>query len=247
VKWLLKVGVTVLLVLLCLMAAAWLVSPSPIDRDPPRDLPWTLPDYRAAKTAWSIGPDGRIYNQVEHFFLEGISPTMVAWFYQQLPISTVEYRGDIYPLYHMFHPTEHGTLRVLEPAPDGAPGMSEGALIEREEWFGPYDSRGAARIVSFSDRGMLAIPVLAGMEMGSVRHTWKGVDGGTAYRVDAVIGSDLPYVGWLLNIYLRERVFHPAMLEQWQRHQVEEVSSLQFFLPGIYAQRGSKNHYLIRE
>ena len=234
-----------LLLLLVGVMAVVLLSPGPIERDPPRDLPWELPDYRQAKTAWSIDADGRIHTQVEHYFLEGITPEMVAWFYQQLPISTVEYRGVTYPLYHIFHPTEHGTLRVLEPAPDGTPGMSVGALIMREEWFGPYDSRGAARIVEFSNAGMLAIPVFAGIEIGSVRHTLEAVDGGTSYRVDTVIGSRVPILGWLLNRYLRERIFHPAMLGQWQRHQVEEVSSLQFFLPEIYAQRGRGNHYSI--
>ena len=39
---------------------------------------------------------------------------MVSWFYQQLPISTVELHGVTYPLYHIFHPSEHGTLRVLD-------------------------------------------------------------------------------------------------------------------------------------
>ncbi len=225
------------------VAGVALLAPGPIERDPPRDLPWQLPDYRQAKTAWSIDDDGRIHTRVEHFLLRDITPEMVAWFYQQLPISTVEFRGATYPLYHIFHPTEHGTLRVLEPAPDGTPGMSVGALIMREEWFGPYDSRGAARIVEFSSAGMLAVPVFAGVEMGSVRHTLEAVDGGTAYRVDAVIGSDLPLIGWLLNRYLRERIFHPAMLAQWQRHQVEEVSSLQFFLAQLYAQRGRGNHF----
>ena len=38
---------------------------------------------------------------------------MVAWFYQQLPISTIAYKGVTYPLYHIFHPTEHGALRVV--------------------------------------------------------------------------------------------------------------------------------------
>ena len=36
-------------------------------------------------------------------------------------------------------------------------------------------------------------------------------------------------LGSLLNLYLRKRVFHPQMIAQWQRHQIEEVSSLQFF------------------
>jgi hypothetical protein len=40
-------------------------------------------------------------------------------------------------------------------------------------------------------------------------------------------------------------VFHPEMLEQWLRHQIEEVASLQFFLPQIYAQRDSGTHFLL--
>ena len=115
----------------------------------------------------------------------------------------------------------------------------------REEWFGPFDSRGAARIVGFSDAGMLAIPEVAGLEIGRVRHSLRAVNGGTAYRVDSVIGSDLPLIGPLINLYLRKQVFHPAMLEQWRRHQVEEVASLQFFLAQIYAQREHGRHFVL--
>ena len=228
---------------LCLFAliAVWL--PGPIARDTPRDLPWQLPDYRLADTGWELLPDGRIRTYVEHFFLEDISPAMVMWFYQQLPIATVEYGGDSLPLYHIFHPSEHGTIRVLEPAPNGAAGMARGAMVHREEWFGPYDSRGSARIVEFSELGMLALPQVAGLPIGEIRHSLRSENGGTAYRVDGLIGSDLPLLGTVVNYYLRTAVFHPAMIEQWQRHQLEEVASLQFFLPQLYAQRANGTHF----
>ncbi len=238
-----------LLVVLCVIApllALILLLPGPIVRDAPRELPWVLPDYRLGNTHWDVGEDGRIYAEVEHFFLRDISPEMVSWFYRYLPISTVEYRGITYPLYHIFHPTEHGTFRVLEPAWDGTPGMGFGSLVEREEWFGPYDSRGAARVVEFSDAGFLAIPEAAGIEIGEVRHTFRQVEGGTQYRVDATIGSTLPVIGPLLNWYLRNRVFHPEMLEQWQRHQLEEVASLQFFLRDLYAQRHNGSAFVLQ-
>jgi hypothetical protein len=224
-----------------------LLAPAPIARDAPRDLPWELPDYRLAQMHWETGEDGKIYATVQHFFLPDISPHMVSWFYRYLPISTVEYKGITYPLYHIFHPSEHGTLRLLEPASDGSKGMGLGALAEREEWFGNYDSRGAARIVEYSDAGFLAIPEVAGIPIGQVRHTFQAVDGGTQYRVDAVIGTDLPLLGPLLNLYLRHKVFHPAMMEQWQRHQVEEVASLHFFLPELYAQRNSAEAFILHD
>lgn len=236
-----------LAVLAVLALAAYIVyfTSNPVARDAPRDLPWTLPDYRAATTSWHVGEDGKIYTSVEHFFLESISPAMVAWFYQQLPLATVELGGKTMPLYHIFHPTEHGRLWVLEPAPGGEQGMALGAVIQREEWFGPFDSRGAARFVEFSDAGMLAIPEFAGIAIGSVRHSYTAENGGTRYRVDTVIGADLPLLGPVLNWYLRTQVFHPDMLVQWQRHQVEEVSSLQFFLPALYAQRGNSPVYVL--
>ena len=240
-KWAAVSGVFGVIIVLLL----WSLAADPLQRDTPRDLPWQLPDYRLANTHWEVGDDGRIYTQVEHFFLAGISPAMVAWFYQQLPISTVELEGVTYPLYHIFHPTEHGVIRVQEAAPDGTPGMATGAVIQRDEWFGPFDSRGAAKIMQLSAAGMLAVPRAGPFKIGEVRHSFKAADGGTAYRVDTVIGSELPVLGAVLNLYLREQVFHPEMIEQWQRHQIEEVASLQFFLPQIYAQRDSGTHYVL--
>ena len=239
-------AVSCLISIAVLSAITFLViSPEPLQRDAPRDLPWVLPDYRNAHTQWEVGDDGRIHALVEHFFLKGISPAMVAWFYQQLPVSTVELNGTNYPFYHIFHPTGHGRIKVVEAAPDGSPGMAKGSMIMREEWFGPYDSRGTARMVEFSDDGMLAIPKAAGIEIGEVRHIYQAVKGGTAYKVEAIIGSDLPVIGPLLNWYIRSQVFHPAMMELWQQHQIEEVASLQFFLADLYAQRGGDKHYVL--
>ena len=65
--------------------------------------------------------------------------------------------------YHLFHPSEHGRIRVAEPATDGTPGMGVGALVEREEWFGPFDSKGDGRITQFSSKGMTVVPEEVGM------------------------------------------------------------------------------------
>ena len=216
-------------------------APAPIPRDAPRSLPYELPDYRAARTGWDILEDGRIHAWVEHLYLRDIAPEQVAWFYRYLPIATIRYNDTVYPLYHFFHPTEHGRLQVVEPATDGSAGMGVGSVVQRDEWFGEYDSRGAARIDAFTDTGFIAIPEAFGLTIGEVRHQLSAEAGGTRYRVDTLIGSELPVLGAALNWYLRTRVFHPDMLVQWQRHQVQEVSTLQFLLPVIYPQRGGDN------
>ncbi|QFU76527.1 hypothetical protein EY643_13140 [Halioglobus maricola] len=237
------------LLVVALIAAplAWAFWPQALYRDPPRQLPWELPDYREASRSWQVDENGLIQAHVEHFFLQDISPQMVSWFYQVLPVSTIAYRGETIPLYHIFHPTEHGRIRVLEAAADGAEGMGQGALIEREEWFGPYDSRGRARLREFSSTGMVAIPEFAGLAMGRIEHRFEQRQSGTYYTVTSTIGSDLPVVGAVLNYYIRNFMFHPAMMEQWQRHQVEEVASLQFFLRALYLQRGEGTRFSLAD
>lgn len=233
-----------LLAPLLIVSAFWLYNPEPLERDPPRQLPWELTDHRLAGKQVEYTSNGTLQIQVDHLLLTGVTPAMVAWFYRVLPISTIEYQGVTYPLYHFFHPTEHGTIWIAEPASDGRPGMGQGAVVARDEWFGPYDSHGAARLTSFSDAGMVAQAQVAGIHFATIQHIFTAAEGGTRYRLEANIGSDLPLVGALLNLYLRTRVYHPDMVNEWLRHQVEEVGSLPFFLPQIYAQRNLENHYV---
>jgi len=230
--------------LLLVITVFWLLNPEPLKRDPPRPVPWNLPDHRLAKKQVEYTAEGTLKIQVDHALLPGVTPAMVAWFYRILPISTLEYQGVTYPLYHFFHPTEHGTIWIADAASDGQPGMGQGAVVARDEWFGPYDSRGAARLTSFSDVGMVAEAQVAGINFVTIRHSFTAAEGGTQYRLEALIGNDLPLIGALLNLYLRTQVYHPAMVKEWLRHQVEEVGSLPFLLPQIYAQRNPRNHYV---
>lgn len=237
--------VTTVLLSVVLVTIGWHLPQPQVYHDPPRDLPWEVPDHRAANKQFEYLADGRIRVVTHHLPLPGITPAMLAWFYQQLPISTVELDGITYPLYHLFHPTEHGQLWVVTPAPDGKPGMAEGAVIERHEWFGEFDSQGKALISAFSDQGMTATAYAAGMTIGVVEHRYSMVAGKTRYVVTATIGSELPVIGTLINKYLRERVFTAAMIPQWMRHQVEEVGVLPHFLPALYAQRGAMNNHFV--
>ena len=77
-----------------------------------------MPDYKQAKTSIKILDDGRIKMSIEHLPLIEIEPKMVAWFYQNLPISTVEFSGQRYSWYHIFHPNEHGEITIKELAND---------------------------------------------------------------------------------------------------------------------------------
>lgn len=229
----------------CAVAIAWMLPTPSVKHDPPRALPWQVPDHNQADKRYEYLPDGRIRVITHHLPLPGITPAMLSWFYQHLPTSTVNLNGTTYPLYHLFHPTEHGRLWVDEAADSAMPGMTQGAVIVREEWFGKYDSRGKARITEFSEKGFTAVAYVVGLEVGVVQHRFTVAAGETHYVVHATMGSTLPVLGSLLNAYLKDRVFTEGMMDQWMRHQVEEVGSLVHFLPQLYQQRSQGNHFTI--
>jgi len=236
-----------------LIAAFWFKSISNFTHEPPRELPWTLPNYKQAKTSVEVLDDGRIKISIEHLPLIGIQPKMIAWFYQNLPVSTVEISGHVYSWYHIFHPSEHGIVTVKEQANNGRAGMGLGALVYRQEWFGIYNSKGTGRIIEFSEQGMVAKPELLGMHFGEIKHSYTQTtfistktelkELGTQYNVDSIIGSDLPVIGFMINYYIRKKMFSEPMINEWLRHQIEEVASLQFFLRELYKTKPKDNHY----
>ena len=230
-------------VLLAGAVLGWLLTGKGLQHDAPRTLPWPVPDHRPAHTTHAVLPDGRLRIAITHLPLTGIRPEMLAWWYRKLPISTVDI-GDIrYPFYHVFHPTEHGRIRVVEPAQDGQSGMGVGALVEREEWFGPFDSKGAGRVTRLDATGMTVVPEVAGLRFGEIEHLFDVTPNGTQYRVVSTIGVEWPLVGGMVNWAIRRAMYPDAMLQQWERHQIEEVGMLQHFLPALYASQPQGNAY----
>ncbi len=217
--------------------------PANPEHDAPRDLPWPLRDVSQARTAHEILPDGRIHLTIQHRPLPGVTPEMLAWWYRVLPISQVEFDGALRPMYHLFHPFEHGRIWVEEPAADGQPGVGAGGIVARYEWFGPYDSEGAARVIELSPRRFVSRPTIAGLTFGEIRHEWGTSAQGATYTVETIIGVDWPLVGPWVNALLRRYAFSDGMLREWQRHQVEEVGLLPHFLPQLYAGRNERNIY----
>jgi hypothetical protein len=237
------VPILVVGLLLLGLGVLWLKPSRALVRDAPRQLPWSVPDYRLGKASHSVLADGRLRIDITHLPLSGIRPEMLAWWYQKLPISSVDLNGSRYPFYHVFHPTEHGRIRVVEPASDGTPGMGVGALVEREEWFGPYDSKGAGRIAELSASGMTVVPEVAGLKFGEIRHLFEATPTGSQYRVISIIGVEWPLIGTGVNALIRRSMYSETMLNEWERHQIEEVGMLQHFLKALYESRPEGNAF----
>jgi len=211
--------------------------------DAPRSLPWQLRDVGEAETTREVLPDGRIHLTIRHRPLPGVTPEMLAWWYRVLPLGTVELDGAMRPLYHLFHPSEHGRIWVEAAASDGRPGVGAGGIVARYEWFGPYDSEGAGRVNELSTQRFVVRPLVAGVQFGEILHQWGASPDGATYMLDSIIGVDWPLIGPAINALLRRHVYSDAMIREWQRHQVEEVGLLPHFLPALYEQRNERNIY----
>lgn len=87
--------------------------------------------------------------------------------------------------------------------------MGVGALVSRQEWFGAYNSKAAGRIIEFSQQGMVVRPEVLGFNFGEISHSFiqklytlidaKKQQLGTQYKVDSIIGSNVPVIGPMIN------------------------------------------------
>lgn len=198
---------------------------------------WEYPKLNEAIYKTEIMTDGKILIEIQHPLLKGITPEMISWWYRNLASGKATIENKEYDYYLLFHLSEHGQTRVVAAATDGSPGMGVGAVIYRQEKFGSYLSKGFGRVESFSNNGFVVTPVMGPLNFGRIEHTFEAKDGGTLYKVQTILGSDAPVIGPLLTYYIRVKQFPPEVVQEWIRHQVEEVGSLVHLLPQIYPQR----------
>lgn len=204
-------------------------------------LGWLLALPDAAATG---DPFGQHHSAARQVTPANVGELEVAWTHRN---GDVEFAGRTHPHYHVFHPFEHGRIWVEAPAGDGRPGVGAGGIVARYEWYGPYESEGSARVIELSPRRFVSRPRVAGLGIGEFRHEWGVSPEGATYRVENLIGVDWPVVGPWVNALLRRYVFSEGMLNEWTRHQVEEVGLLPHFLPLLHAQRNDENVYHLPE
>ena len=219
---------------LLLLAVLFFMPAPDFEIEPARPILWDYPSLSEAKISHQILDDGRLQIQTVHPLLPNVTPKMLAWWYKNLALSEATIDGVSYPYYHLFHLSEHGQFSIIQAATDGSPGMGVGAIVYRQETFGPYRSKGQARVERFDNSGFVAIPFMGPVDFGRVEHSFKQVTGGTHYTVDVILGPEIPFFGRAINFFIRNKQFSKPILNQWNRHQVEEVGSLPHFLPKLY-------------
>jgi len=202
--------------------------------EPPRPHFWNYPIVNEARFKTEITQEGTLKIELHHPILKGVTPEMLSWWYRNLASGKATLEGVEYTYYHLFHLSEHGQTHILSPATDGSSGMGVGAIVYRQEKFGPYLSKGQARVEEFNSNGFVVKPIMGPLSFGKIQHIFKSVESGTEYSVFTELGSDAPLIAPILNYYITHKQFAPDVVKEWIRHQVEEVGSLVHFLPKLY-------------
>lgn len=139
-------------------------------------------------------------------------------------------------MYRIWHPLDHIRVRVLQPAPDGSPGFSKGAVVEiNERTIEP--ERFVTKVAQMDVTGITLIARKGPIQFGNLHHTFTGTPEGTLYQSRLVVGSMVPILGKILTTVVKKRIFTPEMGRAWFKHNIEEVGNFEFFLPGLYAEQ----------
>ena len=203
----------------------------------PRPIAWQMKVLASAKTSFAKLANGQIVLTIEHDLIRGVTPAMLAWWFQHLG-GTMVYEGVTYPRYWVWHPTDHIYWKLVSRGPNGSTGA--GARFRIVEAFGadPEHYVNSTDFVEKCDEeGLSLVTRVAGMEIFRLEHRFNQVEEGTLYRSRMVVGSSVPLIGHLFNFIVRPRIFSDASAQRWLLHNIEEVGNFEFFLPALYAEQ----------
>jgi hypothetical protein len=159
---------------------------------------------------------------------------MLAWWFGHV-VGDMEYAGQRWPRYLVWHPLDHISYEVLSNPLSGAVGA--GARLRIREAF-QRDPRKLLDVTVDVERVDTKVAIIGSRALGlnvlRLVNSFTPTERGTLYRTEMTIGSE----GWIgrlgFNRLMRGRVLAGDMALAWVQHHIEEVGNLPNFLPGLY-------------
>ncbi len=161
---------------------------------------------------------------------------MIMWFYENLPTARVEVGDETYPLYRIWHPSDHVSIDVISPAPSGSPGLSAGATFHVREFVSDGFLDITPKMEKRDSAGTRAVTSLGPIEFMNLEHAFHATDEGIRVISTGTVGSTVPVIGSLLNVAAR-RMTSEERMKPMLRHMIEEFGNFEFFLRDLWSQR----------
>lgn len=187
---------------------------------------------------------GALRVQIEHDDIQGVTPEMLKWWFENLAGTTTwngkDFSGPEVYYYHLWHHRDHKRITPITDAPDGSKnnGFRVGALTRIDEQFNDYHERVAQTMLTTRlDTSEFTFDILgpAGSPVGLITHKYAAVPGGVSFYAETMIDFRTPIIGQLFNRLLGPLLFSKTMANHWITHNVEETGRTQDILPTLYA------------
>jgi hypothetical protein len=215
---------------------------------PPLPFNWQMkPVTSAAKAEIKVLRNKQFELTITHDIIKGVTPHMLHWWFCHVD-DTLEYAGQNYHRYRVWHPLDHIYYKDLSHAPDGA--GSAGTRRHIVEAFGAntrYLINIIDHVAHLDDKGILLLTEQAGISLGfgsmltpvplkfsSLEHQFFSEPNGTRYESRLLIGVDTELGRHLINPIVRPLFIGYEMAKAWLKHNIEEVGNYEFFLPELY-------------
>jgi hypothetical protein len=205
----------------------------------PLQLLWQFKSVSSARTGIEILNDGRKKFWIKHDVLKNVTSRMLAWWFGHME-GDVEIQGQRLPRYRVWHPLDHVYARYVRRAPDGP--IGPGAKIELCEYLGrnpSYKIEAVSTIEKLDETGFIHNVIEGGVVLARMEHVFtKTVDGTRDENCLIVPGT--PRLGPVARLVL-PWLFPDGKDQAWLKHSIEEMGTLENFLPELYEREGTAN------
>lgn len=205
------------------------------------------PVSSAKWTNVEVSRRGAIRVQIAHDDINGVTPEMLKWWFENLSGTTMwngtDFSGPEIYNYHLWHHRDHIRITPLTDAADGTKncGFREGALTRIDERFNDYrDVVKSVMRTTRLDTSEFDFDILGpgGRPAGRIVHRYAPVPGGVSFYAEAAVDFPGAIVGRLMNWFIRPRVFSKATADHWIQHNIEETGRTEDILPVLYGAAG---------
>jgi hypothetical protein len=209
------------------------------DLPEPLQVSWPFKPVSSARAGVEILNDGRKRYWIKHDVLRNVTPRMLAWWFGHME-GDVEIQGRRFSRYRVWHPRDHAYARYVRCAPDGS--IGPGAQIALCEYLGrnpKYKIEAISTIEKLDDTGFIHNVIKGGLVLARMEHEFtKSVDGTRDENCLIVPGS--PGLGRIARLVL-PWLFPDGKGQAWLKHNIEEIGTLENFLPQLYKREAGTN------
>jgi hypothetical protein len=203
----------------------------------PLSLPWELKLLSSARSGLKTLADGRRCFWVDEF-LKGITPKMLVWWFSHLD-GEVEIGDRLLSRYRVFHPFDHVCAHYVRRLPDGSIGPRAKIRICEFIARNPrYKTEVTATIEKLDEDGFINNVFVGGLSLVRMEHDFRETAGGTRFEHRLITPGNRRL--WLLSKPLSALMFPNAKGQTWLKHAIEEMGSLENFLPQLYERQAGR-------